>query len=809
MAPGTDFTQTYQRAISAYMRGTYEEAANLTDQLVEDHPHDPNLRLLRGHIYCCLWAYNNAQDQYQEVLKLTADPELIECAQTSLADVERFRREEGTGGPETASLIETPPAQGRDRQTSAGEDGVQLPETQPLNSAASGELSPLPDSEPEPDFFDPFSQASGTPDADPSVESIDDPLLAELARDLYQESPGETAPSTSKPFPEWSGLQPESDLSDSGEAVIQFTSVEADSLESFMNPPGDDAEAEQAGQPATFPEALAPAASASTQPLEAGYSELDFLDDLGDATVYERPGIGQEDSPEAMTAVTARGSQTTNLVKPATETTSRFIPVDLTRHPLALSASGGRRSQRISPWMLAAAGGVASALAVAAVVQFTPRWLTPVEDAAIARLPITGLAALVAGLGTGLTAWGIRQQTARHFQQRTSRLQDQMNALAQGGWSSAHTLSLPPGEQGSLTESFNQMIQVLDQVTQEAQQRATEQEAAREALQRQVIQLLDEVEGAAQGDLTVQADVTADVLGAVADSFNLTIHNLRKIVHQVKVAAEQVNTGAAENQAFATSLSADALRQAEELAATLNSVQLLTQSIHQVAASAREADEVARSASATAHQGGESVKHTVAGILKIRETVAESTRKVKRLAESSQEISKIVALISQIASRTNLLALNASIEAARAGETGRGFGVVADEIRQLADRAAKSSKEIEQIVLQIQSDTSAVMTAMEEGTQQVIEGTHLAEAAKRSLDDIIQVSGHIDTLVSSITTATVEQTQTSQTVAQVMQAVELTAQETSQESQRVSDSLRQLVSVAQELQTSVERFKVE
>ncbi|HIK25393.1 MAG TPA: chemotaxis protein, partial [Thermosynechococcus sp. M46_R2017_013] len=339
--------------------------------------------------------------------------------------------------------------------------------------------------------------------------------------------------------------------------------------------------------------------------------------------------------------------------------------------------------------------------------------------------------------------------------------------------------------------------------------KAEENERQRDDLQRQVIRLLDDVEGAARGDLTVQAEVTADVLGAVADSFNLTIHNLRTIVQQVKIAAQQVSRGAAENETFARSLSADALRQAEELAVTLNSVQMMTNAIQRVAESAQEANEVARNASETALRGGEAVERTVAGILQIRETVAETTRKVKRLAESSQEIAKIVGVISSIANRTNLLALNASIEAARAGEAGRGFAVVADEVRQLADRSAKASKEIEQIVLQIQSETGAVMTAMEEGTQQVIEGTKRAEQAKHALEDIIQVSSQIDTLVRSITNATVEQTESARAMAQVMQSIELTAQATSQEAQRVSDSLQSLVSVARNLQASVERFRVE
>ncbi|MBC6419764.1 MAG: methyl-accepting chemotaxis protein, partial [Prochloron sp. SP5CPC1] len=246
-----------------------------------------------------------------------------------------------------------------------------------------------------------------------------------------------------------------------------------------------------------------------------------------------------------------------------------------------------------------------------------------------------------------------------------------------------------------------------------------------------------------------------------------------------------------------------------ELASTLKSVQMMTESIQRVAENAADAEEVARSASTTALRGGEAVEHTVAGILKIRDTVAQTNRKVKRLAESAQEISKIVAVISTIASRTNLLALNASIEAARAGEAGRGFAVVADEVRQLADRSAKALKEIEQIVSQIQSETSKVQTAMEEGQQQVIDGTKRAEQAKRSLEDIIQVSNRIDALVRSITADTVEQRENSRTVAQVTQSVELAAQETSQESQRVAGSLQNLVGIARDLLSSVERFRVE
>jgi twitching motility protein PilJ len=465
-------------------------------------------------------------------------------------------------------------------------------------------------------------------------------------------------------------------------------------------------------------------------------------------------------------------------------------------------------SFRAKNLVIASVTGVVSAIAVAIVSYGSANFFTSNQEQKSVVATTGGIMAIAAGVVGFGTSFAVGGTAFRPMQKTTADLRAQFESVTRGNLNARASI-FSEDEFGQLANEFNQMARVILTTTSEAQRKAEEQEQAKEDLQRQVIRLLDDVEGAARGDLTVQAEVTADVLGAVADSFNLTIQNLREIVLQVKQAARQVSKGSAENEIFARSLSSDALRQAEELAVTLNSVQVMTNSIQRVAESAREAEEVARSASATALKGGEAVERTVSGILEIRETVAETTRKVKRLAESSQEISKIVALISQIASRTNLLALNASIEAARAGEAGRGFAIVADEVRQLADRAAKASKEIEQIVLQIQSETGSVMTAMEEGTQQVIEGTRLAEQAKRSLEDIIQVSNRIDVLVRSITADTVEQTETSRAVAQVMQSVELTAQETSQEAQRVSGSLQSLVGVARDLLNSVERFKVE
>ena len=461
-------------------------------------------------------------------------------------------------------------------------------------------------------------------------------------------------------------------------------------------------------------------------------------------------------------------------------------------------------------WLISGAAGLGAAIAIAGVT-FVSSLNLPEKAKSSAGEPLRNAGMMMTLVG-GLTSFGITRLLIGRYTKQVSRsvrdLQSNFEQVAQGNMGARATVS-SQDELGLLSSSFNYMLQSVVTSNSEAQRKAREMELAKDELQRQVIRLLDDVEGAARGDLTVKAEVTADVLGAVADSFNLTIDSLRQIVQQVQVAAVQVNQSSTESEAFARRLSSDALSQAEELAVTVNSVQMMTASIKRVAESARESEEVARTASSTALRGGEAVERTVAGIQEIRETVAESTRKVKRLAESSQQISQIVSVISQIASRTNLLALNASIEAARAGESGKGFAIVADEVRQLADRSAKALKEIEHIVLQIQSETGQVMAAMEQGTQQVIAGTKLAEQAKRSLDDIIQVSNRIDSLVRSITSDTIEQRETSKAVTEVMQSVEIQAQSTSQEAQKVSSSLENLVVVARNLLTYVERFKVE
>ncbi len=338
---------------------------------------------------------------------------------------------------------------------------------------------------------------------------------------------------------------------------------------------------------------------------------------------------------------------------------------------------------------------------------------------------------------------------------------------------------------------------------------STGQQQQTEKLRHQLINLIKDVEEAAKGNLTVRADVTEGEIGTVGDFFNSVIESLREIVKQVKLATTQVNASLGENEEAISQLADVAFKQAQETTRTLDSVERMSRSIQEVASSANHAAEVARTASASAEAGEEAMDRTVQKILNLQETVAETAKKVKRLGESSQEISKVVSLINQIALQTNLLAINAGIEASRAGEEGQSFAVVAKEIGELAARSAVATKEIEQIVENIQAETNQVVEAMDLGTTQVVEGTHLVKQTKQSLGHILDVSRQIDQLVQSISNATVSHAETSHAVTDLIKEMVMVSEQTSKSSHQISSSLQDTVAIAQQLQASVEVFKVD
>ncbi|MGB7444486.1 MAG: GAF domain-containing protein [Coleofasciculaceae cyanobacterium] len=327
-------------------------------------------------------------------------------------------------------------------------------------------------------------------------------------------------------------------------------------------------------------------------------------------------------------------------------------------------------------------------------------------------------------------------------------------------------------------------------------------------LQEQFNNLIKDVERIAEGDLTVRAqaqDLNIDILALF---FNMVTESLQRIVIQVKKSTSEVNSSLQENEEAISQLASNAFKQSQETTLTLDSVEQMSQSLKQVVHSAHHAAVVARTATTTAETGSLAMDRTVAKIANLQTTVTETASKVELLGQSSQQISQVVSFINQIALQTNLLALNAGIEAARAGKQGQGFAVVAKQISELADRSAGATKEIEQILKNIQRETEQVVKAMKRGTSEVAEGTRLVEETKQSLGKILEVSHQIDQLVASISQATLSQSETSEVVTELIKEIAKVSQDTSHSSEQISTSLQKTVEIAEQLQASVGLFKV-
>ena len=342
----------------------------------------------------------------------------------------------------------------------------------------------------------------------------------------------------------------------------------------------------------------------------------------------------------------------------------------------------------------------------------------------------------------------------------------------------------------------------------EADAIAQEQRTAREFLQKRAMELLIEVDPVSRGDLTIRATVTPDEVGTIADSYNSIIESLRQIVSQVKTATTTVSQTTAENAIAVEDLSKESIEQSQAIADAIQEMQTLIHSMQGVVLRAQQAEKGVAVATQAIESGDEAMNQTVEGISMIRETVAVTSKKVKSLGEASQRISKVVSLISDFAAQTNLLALNAAIEAARAGEEGRGFGVVAEEVRALAQQSTVATAEIEQLVQEIQAQTHEVVLAMDAGTEQVVAGTQLVEDSRTKLTQIGEVSHQINQLVKEISVAAAAQTKASTKVNRTMEQVAEIATQASQRSQQVAASFDQLIEVADDLQVSVSKFKV-
>jgi twitching motility protein PilJ len=341
-------------------------------------------------------------------------------------------------------------------------------------------------------------------------------------------------------------------------------------------------------------------------------------------------------------------------------------------------------------------------------------------------------------------------------------------------------------------------------------QRATAEAQRRESDRNQqaILRLLDELSSLADGDLTVQATVTEDITGAIADSINFAVEALRGLVTTINASAIHLEAASRQTQALSQHLAKSSGAQSKQIASASESIVSMASTTEEVSGNAERAADVARHSVDIAHKGGDAVRRTIDGMNTIRETIQETSKRIKRLGESSQEIGNIVELINDIAEQTNILALNASIQASMAGDSGRGFAVVADEVQRLAERAANATKQIEVLVRTIQTDTNEAVVSMERSTTDVVGGALLAENAGAALEEIEQVSNQIASLVQNISGSSRQQAAGAQNIARNMQVLKEISSQTAESTSATSQAIAKLAELSGGLRRSVAGFRL-
>ncbi|MFT6387053.1 MAG: twitching motility protein PilJ [Cellvibrionaceae bacterium] len=321
-----------------------------------------------------------------------------------------------------------------------------------------------------------------------------------------------------------------------------------------------------------------------------------------------------------------------------------------------------------------------------------------------------------------------------------------------------------------------------------------------------ILRLLDELVDLADGDLTISATVSEDFTGAIADSINFTIDQLRQLVSRINSTAVQVSRAAQGTQQTALHLAEASDHQAQEIAGASAAINQMAVTIDQVSANASESALVAGKSVSIANNGAKLVQNTIHGMDTIREQIQDTSKRIKRLGESSQEIGDIVSLINDIADQTNILALNAAIQASMAGDAGRGFAVVADEVQRLAERSAAATKQIESLVKAIQTDTNEAVISMEQTTSEVVRGARLAQDAGVALEEIEGVSANLAELIQNISNAARQQASSAGHISNTMNVIQEITSQTSAGTSETAESIGTLASMALGLRESVAGF---
>lgn len=311
------------------------------------------------------------------------------------------------------------------------------------------------------------------------------------------------------------------------------------------------------------------------------------------------------------------------------------------------------------------------------------------------------------------------------------------------------------------------------------------------------------------GDLTQRLDAhERDELGQLGGAFNLFVGKVHDVIVAVRGSSDELADAAREIAAGSEELSSGMRSQDDQLAQVSAAVEEMSASIREVAEKALGASNSAGESGKVAEEGGRIVEDTVSGMVRIKDTVNHCARSVEELGKLGDQIGEVITVINDIADQTNLLALNAAIEAARAGEHGRGFAVVADEVRKLADRTTKATEEIGHSIQSIQDGTAKAVTEMHAGTREVESGVEQAQSAGQSLRSIMQSTREVSSMVQSIAAAAEEQSAASQQVAGNVEAMASMNREATMATTHAAEASLGMAEKTRQLTAMIERFKL-
>ena len=324
-----------------------------------------------------------------------------------------------------------------------------------------------------------------------------------------------------------------------------------------------------------------------------------------------------------------------------------------------------------------------------------------------------------------------------------------------------------------------------------------------------VRKLLEEVNTVASGDLRVRlSQHGGDEIGQLATAFSRMTDNLCTIINQISSTSTQVADASRQLHSESKRIATGTDEVATQTFAVATAGEEMSATSGTIAQNCQMVADGAHRASKTASDGAAVVERTVTVMGQIAEKVKESAKTVENLGARSDQIGNIIGTIEDIADQTNLLALNAAIEAARAGEQGRGFAVVADEVRALAERTTRATKEIGGMIKAIQNETKDAVTSMEKGVLQVKTGTEEAAKSGRALQEILEQINDVSMQINQIATAAEEQTSTTGEISNNMQHITDVLKQTSHGARESAIVAAQLNENAEELQRVVRQFMV-